>query len=68
MEASISVNGTFLTVGQSMTVMVALEAFYMDLVNDGLGSDDHAVAMTEAYQARIDEIRELLIVSYGGTV
>lgn len=59
-EAKITVNGVPLTVGQSMTMRVALEHFAGYLNEEGLGDDKHGKTMTNGYQARIYEIRRVL--------
>jgi len=59
-EPSIEVNGVALTTAQAMTVRVAIESFASDLQGGGLGDDEHGKAMTAAYRARIDEIREII--------
>lgn len=57
-EPMIIINGKLLTVGQAMTVRVALGAFAVDL-QDGLGDDDHGKEMTAGYKARLSEIFKL---------
>lgn len=59
-EANITINGNPLSVGQAMTIRVAIESFAIDIDATGLGEDDHGQRMTEAYLARIREIRELM--------
>ena len=58
-EAIVEINGTLCTAAMSMTIRVAIEAFAMDL-QDGLGDDEHGKSMTEAYSARLREIRQLM--------
>ena len=60
-EAGITVNGVTLTVGQSMTIRVALHHFASDLYQDGLGDDDHGRKMTEQYQSRTSEIINIIM-------
>jgi hypothetical protein len=55
-EAKITVNGHALSYGQSMTVRVALASFARDLEEEGLGDDEHGIAMTRLYQRKINEI------------
>jgi len=55
-EAKITVNGHTLSYGQSMTVRVALGSFARDLEEEGLGDDEHGIAMTKLYQKNINEI------------
>jgi len=59
-EALVVVNGTPLTVAQSMTLRVALESYASDLRDSGLGDDDHGREMTRLYLLRLDEIRTLI--------
>ena len=55
-EASVTIDGTQLTPGQSMTVRVALEMFAMDLTEHGAPAD----GTTEAgYLRCINEIRRM---------
>lgn len=58
-EPNIVINGKLLTVGQAMTVRVAIGSFLMSL-EEGLGDDEHGKAMTEAYRTRIREICGLM--------
>lgn len=57
-EPTITVNGSLLTVGQAMTVRVALGAFALDLRTDGLGDDQHGTDITRAYLVRIKEVMQ----------
>lgn len=59
-EPRITVNGTALTEGQAMTLRVALSSFLLQLKMEGLGKDEHGVAMTRAYMARGSEITVLM--------
>lgn len=61
MEPEIIINGKKLTNGQSITLRVAATTFVMDLKNDGLGNDNHGVAMKAAYLARLNEIINLML-------
>ena len=61
MEPEIIINGKKLTIGQSMTLRVATATFVMDLKNDGLGNDNHGIAMKAAYLARLNEIINLML-------
>jgi hypothetical protein len=54
------INGTLLTIGQSMTIRVAIEGLALDLHEDGLGEDKHGKTMTKLYQDQINEIRSLI--------
>jgi hypothetical protein len=60
-EPKIIVNGTLLTTGQAMTVRVAIQSFASDLVENGLGEDEHGISMTKNYLDRIKEINTLFI-------
>lgn len=62
-EASVTINGSPLTVGQSMTLRVALETFAFSLKGEGCGDDEHGLAMTAAYMAAIQDIRKLIGLS-----
>ena len=55
-EAIITINGQTLTMGQSMTIRVAIENFAMCLTS-GLGEDETGRAICERYKSRIKEIR-----------
>ena len=55
-EATITINGHQLTQAQSMTARVALVTMAVNLKSRGLGDDEHGIAMTEGYLARIHEI------------
>lgn len=59
-EPIITINGKTLSIGQAMTVRVAIESFMLDLDADGLGDDDTGRQMTANYKARINEIRKLI--------
>ena len=59
-EADISINGTKLSVAESMTMRVALESFVSDILVNGIGEDEHGRRMTEAYTNCVLSIRELI--------
>lgn len=59
-EATITIEGVPLTVGQSMTIRVALNHFLSSLEEEGLGDDDHGKAMVKNYTARGREILTLI--------
>lgn len=59
-EPRISINGAELSVGQAMTIRVAIESFAADLVDEGLGDDEHGKKMTDAYLQNIAAIRKLM--------
>lgn len=59
----ITVNGVVLTLGQAMTVHVALNAYAAELnaKKYPLGKDEHGRAMKEGYLRNIGEIQKLYI-------
>jgi hypothetical protein len=59
-EPLITVWGKELTIGQSMTIRVAIESFANDLMENGLGDDEMGKLMTKSYLEDIDEIRDLI--------
>lgn len=59
-EPVITINGTTLSVGQAMTLRVAIGSFAMSLHADGLGDDEHGRMMVEGYLARAHEIAVLM--------
>jgi hypothetical protein len=59
-EPQIEINGWQATPAMAMTIRVAIESFAVDLRANGLGDDEHGIAMKELYFARIYEIRELM--------
>ncbi len=59
-EAEIEINGNLLSIGQSMTIRVALESFAQYLAENGLGNDNHGKRMVNSYAERICEIRQFL--------
>lgn len=58
---NININGHELTEGQKMTLWVALQSFYADLITDGLGDDEVGKGICEGYIARIRELNHLLL-------
>jgi hypothetical protein len=54
-----TLNGIALSIGQAMTLRVAIESFAISLVHEGLGEDEHGRAMTKAYLTRINELRAI---------
>ncbi len=57
-EPQMAINGLALTRAEAMTVRVAIEEFALSLTCDGLGDDEHGKAMTAAYIAAIDRLRQ----------
>lgn len=60
-EARITINGVELTIGQSMTLRVALQSFAMNLRKNGLGDDETGKAIAKGYLARLNEINNLIM-------
>jgi hypothetical protein len=60
-EPHIEINSVTLTVGQAMTLRVALSSFVMTLTHEGLGDDEHGKAMTAAYLQRAKEIESIML-------
>jgi hypothetical protein len=61
-EPKITVNGVELSVGQAMTLRVALTSFIFGMKEDGLGDDEHGIAMASGY---IDRGSEVLLLMLG---
>lgn len=59
-EPNIRINGTALTIAQTMTVRVSLGTFLIDLNETGLGDDEHGLKMTEAYKSCLTEIFSMI--------
>lgn len=59
-EPSIFINGIKLFEAQAMSLRVAVEVFISDLMEDGLGDDEHGIAMKKSYLERLGEIRDLM--------
>lgn len=61
-EPARTLNGVTLSVGQAMTLRVAIESMAMGLLNDteALGIDLHGVTMRTQYLARLMELRAIL--------
>lgn len=62
-EAIIFINGKELSLGQSMTIRGAIENFYGDLSQNGLGDDEIGIKITEGYKDKIQEIREFIFLN-----
>ena len=60
-EAIITINGMTLTVGQSLTVRLAVSSFVLELTKNGLGNDPHGEEMAKLYLARAGEVREMML-------
>lgn len=61
-EPAKTLNGVTLSVGQAMTLRVAIESMSMGLLGDtaALGIDLHGVTMRAQYLARLVELRGIL--------
>lgn len=59
-EANVRINGRTLSLGESMTLRVAIEHYVSYLHDNGLGEDSHGKAMTKGYLVRLDDIRSKL--------
>lgn len=61
-EAAKTLNGVTLSVGQAMTLRVAIESMSMGLYSDAsaLGTDLHGETMRVLYLARLVELRAIL--------
>jgi hypothetical protein len=55
-EPEMSINGHPLKSTEVNTIRVALNIFYLELQNNGLGDDDHGKFMTTAYCENISSI------------
>jgi hypothetical protein len=60
-EAKIIVNGVELSLGQSMTLRVALTTFISDMKRDGLGDDETGNAIANGYIDRGEEVLLLML-------
>jgi hypothetical protein len=60
LEAKIVINGVELSLGQAMTMRVALTAFLSNLRKDGLGEDERGAGITKGYIDRGEEVFRLL--------
>jgi hypothetical protein len=60
-ESSVIINNVPLSVGQVMTIRVALTDFVLRMENDALGDDEHGKRMTKAYRERAVEVLKLMI-------
>jgi hypothetical protein len=61
-EPRITVNGQELTSAQAMAVRAALTDFYFIMGEpNALGFDEHGVAITAAYRARVREVLGMML-------
>lgn len=59
-EMTIVINDTLLAPAQTMTVWAALSSFHIDLLEHGLGDDEHGRATTAGYRQALREITQLV--------
>mgnify|MGYP003393619248 CR=1 FL=1 len=60
-EAVVAINGSVLTLAQSMVLRCAVSHMLMDMQDPlALGNDDHGRYMVQAYKARLRELEELI--------
>lgn len=59
-EAQIIINGKQLTIGESMTVRMALNSFRMTLEEDGFGDDENGKKMAGLYTSNIRTILDTI--------
>lgn len=60
-EPLITVNGVTLSVGQAMTVRVALTSFVSEMQTDGLGDDEHGIELAKSYADRGNEVLRIML-------
>ena len=61
-EPCVQINGVQLSVGEAMSVRVAVNAFLRELQDDdALGEDEHGRAMTQLYRMALRKITLLMI-------
>lgn len=61
-EANIVVDGTPLSIGEAMTVRVALATFASELSDTGLGDDERGKAMTSSYITNVRNIMSYMVI------
>lgn len=59
-EPEIFINGENIGSACSMTIRVAIECFASDLIENGLGDDEHGKLMKNNYLNIIDDIRKVM--------
>jgi hypothetical protein len=59
-EAHIIINGTTLSLGQSMTLRIAVTAFLVDMQENGLGGDAEGIAVAKINESNCSEIIRLI--------
>jgi len=61
-KLKITINGVELTVGQAMTVHVALQSLATSMSKkNALGKDEHGEFMRKAYMSNVDAINKIYI-------
>jgi hypothetical protein len=59
-EPEIIINGINIGPGCAMTIRVSIEALSSDLIENGLGNDEHGKKMKKLYLDRINDIRKIM--------
>lgn len=59
-EPEIIINGINIGSGCVITIRVAIESLASDLIENGLGDDEHGKLMKESYLNRICDIRKAI--------
>lgn len=59
-EPEIIINRINIGPGCAMTIRVAIEVFCNDLIENGLGDDEHGKRMKDNYLNRINDIRKAM--------
>lgn len=61
-EPRITVNGVELSLGQAMTLRVALTTFHMEMGQpEALGKDEHGLITARNYRQRAEEVLVLMV-------
>jgi hypothetical protein len=55
-EPEVTINGVKLTFAQSMTLRVAMCSFRSEMIEEGLGNDEHGRRMAKSYAEKAEEI------------
>jgi len=62
-ETPITINGQPLSEGQAMSVRVAVEAYLVEMSQEGaLGEDERGEGIRQGYLGRLTEVRTLLML------
>ncbi len=63
-EPVIVINGQTLSVGEAMSVRVAVGAYQMEMTRPGaLGEDAHGKAMVESYRRNLNSVTEKIMLN-----